>query len=186
MTSQPSPTQFFTGELEASATLGDAALAPQQMHIAPDVAAFLNLPTLTDAPLPAASKTMKFQGKLFAGGTQAATLDEATVTVTRSTNPTTGVPFLFITFSYLATSQGFRTGKGGSSGEPLGMLHGLYFKNQSGGTMYSWGFPYDDFRLECGWNHEHRYHVIREYNLVDWFDLWAGVEHRVRGTLFHC
>ncbi|MEA2361862.1 MAG: hypothetical protein QOD71_1007 [Thermoleophilaceae bacterium] len=180
------PLVFETGLLEANATLDAAHPGAADVQIQPDAAAILGLRLATDAPFTAQSKTMSFQGKLFVGSTQAATLDEATVTVTRMANPSTGAPFLFITFSYLATSMQFRTGRGAPTGEPLGMPHGLYFKNSAGGTMYSWGFPYDDFRLECNWNHEHRYHVIREYTFVDWFDLWAGVQHRVQGAMFHC
>jgi|GEM_PF-5471578 len=185
-TADTSASELMTGSLEVSATIETADMAPHDLEIGADSASLLGLPVLTDAPLVAQSKTMSFQGKLFVGSTQSGTLDEATVTVTRMANPQTGVPFLFITFGYFATSLGWRTGRGGSSGEPLGMPHGLYFNNQAGGTMYSWGFPYDDFRLECGWNRQYRYHVIREYNFVSWFDLWAGVQHRVHGAMYRC
>jgi hypothetical protein len=181
------PLEFETGLLEASATLDAAHLDAPDVQIGRDAADLLGLPGLTtDAPLTAQSKTMSFTGKLFVAGAQVAQLDEATVTVTRMANPSTGAPFLFITFSYLATSMGWRSGRGWPTSEPLGMPHGLYFKNSAGGTMYSWGFPYDDFRLDCNWNRQARYHVIREYTFVGWFDLWAGVEHRVNGAMFRC
>lgn len=181
----PAP-EPITATLEASATLAAEELAPKEIELGPNVIDFLNLPIAVEGPATAATRSMTFQGKLFAGGTHAATLDEATVTVTRMANPSTGVPFLLITFGYFATSLGWRTGKGSAAGEAGSMLHGLYFKNSAGGTMWSWGFPYDDFRLSCGWNREWRYHVIRDYDYVSWFDLWAGVEHRVHGTMYRC
>lgn len=184
MASQASPLEFETGVLEASATMEEGQQTARELQIGPDAATALGFPVLAD--FAAQSKTLTFQGRLTVGGAPAATLDDATVTVTLMANPQTGVPFLFITFSYLATSQGFRTGRGAPTGEPLGMPQGLFFKNQSGGVMYSWGFPGDDFRLECSWNREFRYHIIREYNFVGWFDLWSGIEHRVAGSLFRC
>jgi hypothetical protein len=186
MTTQATPhaVQFETAKLEASASFG-TELEPREMRIGAEAAALLGFPS-THGPVTVGSKTLTFQGKLFVGGTQAATLDDATVTVTREANPSTGAPFLFITFQYLMTSLGWRSGRGAPTGEPLGMTQGLYFLNQAGGTMYSWGFPYDDLVVQCGWNREPRYHVIRDYDFVDWFDLWAGVQHRVQGAMYRC
>jgi hypothetical protein len=43
-----------------------------------------------------------------------------------------------------------------------------------------------DFRLDCGWHGQFRHHHFIDQTFVNWFDLWAGVEHRVNGALYNC
>ncbi|HWY00565.1 MAG TPA: hypothetical protein VNY55_11985 [Mycobacterium sp.] len=56
---------------------------------------------------------------------------------------------LLITFAYLITSNGERTGHG-EDGEPVKATHDLYFNNSAGGTRFSWGFPNENLVCECG------------------------------------
>ena len=174
MPSEASPVDFVASELEASVMLGEDELEPRPLQLGADCAALLGFPMVGGEPPRPLSLTMKFEGKLVAaGGILAGTLEEAEVTVAR------GPGFLHVHFEYFLTSHGFRT-------DPLGLPHGLHFKNQDGGTMYSWGFPSNNFILRCGWTRHHCEHVIRITDFVDWFDSWAGVLHRVSGPLFRC
>ena len=130
---------------------------------------------------------MTFQGKLFINGRPEpiAILDDVKVTATKFSNPQ-GVFNVRVYLEYFVTSHGYRTGRGAPTGEPLGAPQGLYFKNRNGGTIHSWGFPYNDFILRCDWNRQYRMHTFTDTNFVNWFDVWEGVEHRVQGSFYKC
>jgi hypothetical protein len=135
----------------------------------------IGLKTL-DHHIPAVSKSMSFQGKLFINGRvePIAILDEVTVTVTKLAHPQTGAKFLLKSLSYLATSDGFRTAETTAEWPPPNAF--VHFKNASGGIMHVWPLSY--FELKCGWNKEFRVFGPQvEHTSVDWFDLWAGVQH---------
>ncbi|WP_432096598.1 hypothetical protein [Streptomyces sp. bgisy100] len=177
---------FETGTLEMLPDKGISFPELQELELEPRISHMLGLGQDVTHTVRALSKTMTFQGKLFtAAHAPIATLENVTVTATQASDPHTGVPFVHVTLDYFATSHGFRTGRG-APGEPLGAPQGLYFRNQAGGTVYSWGFPNDDFRLECGWERRHCFHHFYDKTFVGWFDVWEGILHEVRGVFFRC
>ena len=152
--------------------------------IEPAVAGAFGLHTL-DQTLPAETKTMRFQGKLFVGGRPepVAILDDVTVTATRMGNPQTGLPILWLSVSWLATSLGWRTTKDyvHEGGWPSSTL---YFKNASGGIVLSWSLQ--ALELDCGADHKFHLETKVESTYVGWFDVWGGIQHLVQGPLFRC
>ena len=185
---------FHLGSLEITDSEKLTRPVLQEIEINRDVARIFGLPLLHHT-VSVQSKTMTFQGKLFTAAQEPiATLDEARVTVTRMTNPQTHVPFLVVSLDYFATSHGFRTGDGKliiqspslTSHEPYKTPQWLYFKNQAGGVMHTWWAGNNSFELQCGWNREHQLVGYTESYFVDWFDLWEGVTHEVRGAFYRC
>jgi hypothetical protein len=81
----------------------------------------------------ATTKTIKMRDRdiLATDNTLLASVSGMSTTVTKMTNPHDGAHWLFIAFTYLVTSRGWRTGRGWGSGEPLGVPHGLYFLNRT-------------------------------------------------------
>jgi hypothetical protein len=185
-TSTHAPTQFETASIEVTESMDEASRAGKRFTLSAELQEVLGLPKLA-TPYDAQSKTQYFPQTpitLDSTGALAATLDQMTVTVTKMSNPSSGAPMLLINFSYLVTSDGRRTGQ--NPGETVDLDQGLFFLNSSGGTMYSWGFPWDGVIIRCGWNGNPSYHVIREYQWVDWFDLWASTRYSARGLTYPC
>jgi hypothetical protein len=153
-----------------------------EVTIGPDINRLLGG---TDEPAHGDSKTLTFSTTLNAtDGTPLAALNNVSTTVTRMTVPATGRPFLNFYLTYYATSLGWRTGSG--LGEDQRPLHGLYFKNAQHGVMYSWGFPAQDFEIECGWNNQFRLYHWTEQNFVSWFDEWEHIHYDVQGSFYPC
>jgi len=147
----------------------------REFTLAPDIASSFGIPTSTDVH--ATSKTIHLRTRditLEEGGS-AATLSEGQVTVTKMFNPATSLPYLFIAFSYNVTSRGYRTGTGVGGEVPAGITQGLFFKDRDGGIIWSWGFPGQELTIHCGDDLHQSYHIVRSYDDVSWFDLWARV-----------
>lgn len=157
-----------------------------QVEVSPDVSQLLSGAASGGVVGTADSKSIKFQKTLKSSddGTPLAELGDVSVAVTRMILPATGLPFLNIYLSYYVTSDGWRTGSG--PGEDQRPLHGLYFRNEAFGTMYSWGFPYQDFEVECGWNRVFRLYHWTESNFVSWFDEWRHIHYGVNGNFYQC
>lgn len=134
----------------------------------------------------ATTRTIKMRDRdiLATDNTVLASLTGMSTTVTKMTDPHDGTHWLFIAFGYRVTSRGWRTGRGSLSGETLGVPHGLYFLNRDGGPMFSWGFPYQDFTTDCGWDNHEAYYVIRDRDYVSWFEEWRKVSWRLAGGGF--
>ncbi|WP_028778614.1 hypothetical protein [Shimazuella kribbensis] len=157
----------------------------QEVKISPEVAKIFGIDTTKS--LTAESKTAVFPRIIYSGAPgEMASLEDAKVTATKMANPTTGVPFVVVNFEYFTTSLGWRTGRGAPTGEPLGVPHGLYFRNSAGGIIHSWGFPHDDYIVQCNWNRKFRQHRFVDNNYVSWFDLWQNTNYRGEGVLFRC
>jgi hypothetical protein len=176
-------------EYISAATAQSAAIeysAVRQFTVGPDVAAVFGFPE-HDALTTAQSKTFNIPdfGISTNSGEPVAWVSGQIATATQMTNPTTGAPWVIVFFNYQVTSRDYRTGHG--PGEALGLNHGLSFQNSSGGTVFSWGFPYQDFVVGCGWNHQPQSFVIRDTTYVSWFELCTSVVHTVlAGTVYHC
>jgi hypothetical protein len=137
----------------------------------------------------ATTKKIKMRDRdiLATDDTVLASLSGMSTTVTKMTDPHDGAQWLFIAFTYLVTSRGWRTGRGWPSGEPLGIPHGLYFLNQDGGPIFSFGFPTQDFTTDCGWNNHLVYYPIRDHDYVSWFSDWRRVSWRLsEGWFYPC
>lgn len=168
-------------------TMPDTLIKPtlQEVEINIEVAKIFGIDTMKS--LTAASKTATFPRMVISGAPgQMASLEEAKVTATKMANPTTGVFFVVVNFEYFTTSLGWRTGRGAPTGEPLGAPHGIYFRNQAGGIIHSWGFPNNDYIVQCGWNRKFIQHRFIDNNYVSWFDLWQNTNYRVEGVFFRC
>jgi hypothetical protein len=100
----------------------------------------------------ATTKTIKMRDRdiLATDNTLLTSVSGMSTTVTKMTDPHDGAHWLFIAFTNLVTSRGWRTGRGWGSGEPLGVPHGLYFLNQNSGPIFWWGFPENDFTTTAG------------------------------------
>ncbi|MFI0822661.1 hypothetical protein ACH4TX_44540 [Streptomyces sp. NPDC021098] len=131
-----------------------------------------------------AAKTWSFQGELYTANQEpVATLYNATITALKLNDPATGAPLISVVLDFLATSHGWRTGRG-YAGEPYGMPNQLFFKNSVGGVV--WVMDLRNFLLQCGWNRWHdTYGGGDRYN-VAWFDVCEGVTHEVRGAVYRC
>ncbi len=123
------------------------------------------------------------------------TLYDVSVTLMRLTNPNTGMVSLQMSLEYYATSNGSRTPDGrslpGSTSsydagrEDYNVSHAVYFRNSSGGLVYSWWVG-KDFQLVCGWNRQHCLHGKIETNILDWFDAVDQYQWEVSGTFYRC
>lgn len=135
----------------------------------------------------ATSKTIKMRDRdiLATDDTVLASLSGMSTTVTKMTDPHDGAQWLFIAFTYRVTSRGWRTGHGSGAGETLGVTHGLYFLNRDSGPIFSWGFPYQDFTTECGWENHVGYYIIRDRDYVSWFSDWRRVSWRLGSGYFY-
>lgn len=171
------------GGFEDSVSLDERSLAPRTIEVSPDLAAVLSLPAV---PTQAETKTMTFQPRTISGGGDVfAELIDRTVTVTRMHYPASGLPFLVITFAHKVSSLGWRTGRGGPTGEAAGAVQGIQFKNQAGGVMWNWGNMVNlDF--DCGWHYHEVFYHRDESNYVDWFDLWERSTYQVNGVFYPC
>lgn len=187
---------FHTGKLEFANEEQRLKPAVHEIKLHPEIAAVFGIKPLSNYDFIAQTKTMAFsQGHLATdSGEPIGTLNDVTVTVTRMADPNTKIPFLFISLDYFATSEGFRTGDGkliilSSSSythESYKAPQYLYFKNGSGGVMYTAYLGNYSFELECGWNKMHQLFTFAEHNFIDWFDLWEGFQHEVKGTFYRC
>jgi len=189
MTSQVQKKAAYT---QQSLALCDYEIAPvdgasphtQKLNLDSAVAKLFGLGQSKNlAPLDTAVKTWAFTGQLFTGDHQpVGTLDDLTITAMKLNDPQTGRPLIVVNLDYLATSHGWRTGRG--VGEPYGMANNLIFKNSAGGVV--WVMYLSAFLLDCSWN---RWHVTQSggdrYN-VAWFDVCEAVTHEVRGAVFPC
>lgn len=122
-------------------------------------------------------------------------LNDVVVTLIRLTNPNTGIVSLQMSLEYFATASGSRTPDGrsrpGSTSsfnagrEDYNIGHTVYFRNSSGGLVYSWWVG-QDFALACGWNRQHRLHGKIETNILDWFDAVDRYQWEVGGAFYRC
>jgi hypothetical protein len=188
---------LLTGELVIDpASLDSAKFVTREVALSKSVGSIF-----FSGPGSAITKTLgPFNGQINwnDGSGVIALLHDARITVTRMTNPGSGVSFLMLSLEYLLTSRGARTGDGrslpnppGSYGnrEPYGCDHAVYFRNAQGGTMYTWGMnPYVGtlFHLKCGDNRRYVLHSKAENNFISWFDAWTGYQHLVSGAFFRC
>jgi hypothetical protein len=139
-------------------------------------------------PYDATSKTihMPDQDLVATDGTCLASLTAMSTTVTQVADPHDGSVSLFITFRYLVSANGYRTGYGPPT-EPLGVPHGLHFMNAAGGIVYSWRALTENFALQWGWTDHQGYYVMRESDYVSWFADWRKVRYRMEeGTFWSC
>jgi hypothetical protein len=171
----------FGDDFEYEEPLGADIFNPFREH-----PSLLGSLTGTSHAAPTGSRTVKFTKRLKnPNGEVLTVLEDATVTVTKMTAPATGLPFLNINFSYLITSHGWRTGM--SADEAPSLTQGMYFNNDDGGAMYTWGFPYQDISIRCDSRRVHRLHRWSEERYVSWFDLWNGrLKHQVTGSMYPC
>jgi len=122
-------------------------------------------------------------------------LNDVTVTLMRLTNPNTALVSLQMSLEYFATSDGSRTPDGRAlpgathdynpGHEDYRINHSVYFRNSSGGLVYSWWVG-KDFELVCGWNRQHRIHGKVETNVLDWFDAVDRYQWEVGGAFYRC
>jgi hypothetical protein len=172
--------------VEITETLS-GGLVHDDFLIGPDIADLLGMehgPTRS-----AATKTIKMRDRdvLATDNTVLASLSGMSTTVTKVTDPHGGADWLFIAFTYLVTSRGWRTGRGWPTGEPLGIPHGLYFLNRDGGPIYSYGFPARDFTTDCGWTNHMVYLPFSDHDQVSWFSDWHKVSWRLsEGWFYPC
>lgn len=156
----------------------EESLVHNDFKINPSVGDLLGLAP-HDSPYDANSKTIPMRDRQIVAtdDTVLASLTGMSTTVTKMTDPHDGTLSLFITFRYLVTAHGYRSGGG--------LLHGLYFLNRDGGIMYSWGFPYQDLNVGCGWVNHQAYYIIREHDYVSWFDEWRKVRYTWGESTFY-
>ncbi|MFF0164159.1 hypothetical protein ACFYRY_42785 [Streptomyces sp. NPDC005263] len=132
----------------------------------------------------AAVKTWAFTGQLFTADHQpVGTLDNLTITAMKLNDPQTGRPLVVVNLDYLATSHGWRTGRG-LNGEPYGMTNNVFFRNSAGGLV--WSMYLSAFLLDCNMNRWHVTHGQADRYNVAWFDVAEAVAHEVGGTIFRC
>jgi hypothetical protein len=177
MTQAPSHTKI----LASTAIEVEGTLAEEHVHndykVGPDLADLLGLGD--DASVSATTKTIKMRDRdiLATDNTVLASLSGMSTTVTQMTDPHDGAQWLFIAFKYLVTARGWHT-------DPS-ITHGLYFLNRDSGPIFSWGFPYQDFTVQCGWNNHLGYYLIRDHDYVSWFRDWHRVSWRLSEGLFY-
>ncbi|GGU79402.1 hypothetical protein GCM10010211_51780 [Streptomyces albospinus] len=109
-------------------------------------------------PHPDAGANPRIRSNPYTTPQDATTLYDATITALKLNDPATGAPLISVILDYLATSHGWRTGRG-YAGEPYGMSNQLFFKNSVGGVV--WVMDLSTFLLECGWDRWHVTHGRR-------------------------
>jgi hypothetical protein len=143
---------------------------------------FTDLLGLADhGPTSSTTKTIKMRDRdiVATDNTVLASLSGMSTTVTKMTDPHDGAQWLFIAFTYLLTSRGWHTEQS--------IPQGLYFLNQDSGPIFSWGFPYNDFTVACGWNQHMAYYPVRDHDYVSWFSDWHRVSWRLNeGSFYSC
>jgi hypothetical protein len=122
-------------------------------------------------------------------------LNDVTVTLMRLTNPNTALVSLQMSLEYFATSDGSRTPDGRAlpgathdynpGHEDYRINHYVYFRNSSGGLVYTWWVG-TTFELLCGWNRKHCIHGKVETNVLDWFDAVDRYQWEVGGAFYRC
>ena len=165
---------LYTEPIEMVATL-EKHLIHDDYTVGHDVTDLMGLPH--DAPPNATTKTIRMHDRdiIATDGTLLASLSGMSTTVTKMTDPHDGAQWLFIALTYLVTAHW------GHANIP----QGLYFKNRDGGPIWSWGFPYNDFRAECGWNNHMAYFPFKDTTGVSWFSDWNKVSWRLSEGFFY-
>lgn len=151
----------------------DDEMVESTIKVTPDVLRILGEEeTLADTHGPAESRTIHLRDRDLKthDGVAVCRLTNPVLTVTRMTNHTTGLPYLFFTFKYNVTTLGYKA--------PRQIVQSMEFWNADGGTIFQWGFDGMLQSLNCDDDNRLESWVWRWDRDVDWFDLWRRCRWR--------